>query len=929
MLAPYILRMADAGERIAFVEQGVYRSRFYSYAQVEERAVAFCHWLREQGMGATGDGEPARVIIWASPGARWAMAFYGSLLAGAVVVPVDANFSPDFIARVARHTNASLLVTDPASVSRRSPPQEIPQLLTPDLETLPPAHDVRSCLSHPTRDSLAEIVYTSGTTAEPRGVMITHGNLLANLEPVEREIRRFRLLAVPFRPLRFLHLIPLSHLFGQVMGLFIPQLLQGVVIFPESQATGELARVIRERRVSVMVCVPQQLGALGNWALAQHLKSSTEGIDFAADVRLSVPARWWKFRHLHRALGWKMWAFVVGGAALPSRVETLWNVLGYAVVQGYGLTETAPAISITHPFKIRRGSVGRLLAGAEVRIAADGEILVRGPNVSPGYYKNAAATGESFSDGWLHTGDLGRFDEEGNLVYLGRKKEVIVTAEGLNVHPEDVEQALVSQPGVYEAAVVGREISAPAGRTLVHAVLVPATGAGSAAMEDAVSKANQRLEPHQRIRGYSIWPQSKLPRTISTQKLQRSIMAAWVNRNTLTGATSHSPGAPPEAVSTSIMVGGTRNLGGDWRNFLVGLGVPPERLRPEARLNEDLGLSSLDRVELLTWLETHGHDVDAERFTQALTIREIEGAITAEAHPVAGLHGPPAEAVAESWGAATEVSRPASPLVAATRRDQPHDEFAIFDPRYPSWPRWKLVSVLRELGQTLIIFPLLRYFVRCQVDGKEKLEKLSPPFLFVANHQSHFDVPVILRALPHRFRRRLAPAMGENAFRNFAWVEPTTEQTADAGRLARSASRQPEPPLQISPPALLFWARFLFNGYLLPDDSGGVQGALRHAGRLAEEGHSTLIFPEGVRTPDGSLQRFRPGVGVMAERLGLPVVPLLIQGLYESWPRTAASPVARGTGRARLRIGDPLFIQPGETAAQFTSRLENYYRKWA
>jgi long-chain acyl-CoA synthetase len=694
------------------------------------------------------------------------------------------------------------------------------------------------------------------------------------------------------------------------------------VIFPATQAAPELARVMRERRVSVMVCVPRQLEALGRWATAQipagggqKAESQRHGAEGPATVpegierQRSVPGRWWKLRHVHRALGWKMFGFVVGGAALPAPVEALWSRLGYAVVQGYGLTEAAPAITVTHPFKIRRGSVGKQLPGTELCLAPDGEVLVRGPNVSPGYFRDPDATRESFVGGWLHTGDLGRIDQDGNLIYLGRKKELIVTAEGMNVYPEDVEQALLAQSGVEEAAVVGRRVSAPVGegrdfsgrevegeevasRTLVHAVIVPKLGAAISEMEAAVSRANHSLEPHQRIRSYSLWPQSRLPRTLSTHKLQRMAIAAWLNQAEPGGATV----LPPQLI----------DLPRDWRSFLLQLGVSPERLRPEARLSEDLGLSSLDQVEVLTWLETHGYALDAERFSRARTLADVEAAIMAlEAASLELSASPPRPPRATEASEAREIA----PTVEGAGAVE------------PAWPRWRLAGLLRSLFRALILFPVLRCYVRLQVEGREKLETVSPPLLLVANHQSMLDVPVVLRGLPAPLRSRLAPAMGARGFMTGAWRrlwrEPAEASPDQAGRSScggrmKGFSR-----------VVLFLARLLFDGYLLTDDPHEARMALRHAGRLADAGVSTLVFPEGLRTWDGRLKPFRSGAGVMAQRLRLPVVPLLLDGLFEIWPRHQVLP---RRGSVRLRIGDPLFPQPGETVTQFVHRLEAFYR---
>lgn len=876
MLSSYILRMADRGEDTAFIEQGPYRAQFYSYRQVVDRARAFAQWLRSKGLGSEPGREASRVLLWAPPGARWAMAFYGCVLAGATVVPVDAGFSPEFLQRIAEKTHARLLITDEAVRERNAPDSSKAGNAEPfflsDLETLPAPPKKIEPPRAADRDGLAEIVFTSGTTAEPRGVMITHDNLLANLEPVEREIRRYESLSIPFRPIRFVHLIPLSHLFGQVTALFIPQFLGGVVIFPESQAPSNLVRMIHDRRASVMICVPRQLEAMGAWARAQ-IAANGDGatqadLERAAKEHWSVPKRWWKFRRVHQRLGWKMWAFVSGGATLPAQVESLWNTLGYAVIQGYGLTETAPAITITHPFKIRRGSVGRPLAGAETRIAEDGEILVRGANVSPGYYQDREATRQSFEDGWLHTGDLGRFDEQGNLIYLGRKKEVIVTAEGLNVYPEDVEKALREQPQVREAAVVGKTSAATGNsgateRTLVHAVMVPVADAGETELEAAVARANRMLEPHQRIRGFSLWPEPSLPRTLSTAKLQRTRITRWVNGEA--GGTGPSPAGKGE---------------GDWRDFLVRLGAPAERLRPQARLAEDLGFSSLDRIELLTWLETHGYQFDEQALGQAQTVGDVEKLIQT---PFQTGDLPLLDVQDRKRGAARQAPS-----------QKAHPERAVAGPSEPRWQISRPAAIAREAAQDLLAFPLLRLYVRGEVRGLEKLRDFSKPVLFVSNHQSFFDAPCILQLLPGRIRRRIAVAMGEGAFRGHSG-------------------------------AALFWTRLVFNGYLISDDPARTQEALRHAGWLAEKGYSTLIFPEGERTWDGRLMRFRPGVGVMAERLHLPVVPLLLEGLYELWPRTRYYPQR---GKARLSIGDVTRIRPHESPAEFARRLEEYYRGW-
>src|SRR6185437_4311444 len=806
-LPEYVRGLARLGRRRALVEQHLYRSQSYSYAELIARSEDFARELARRGVTA-GD----RVLIWGASGAAWAVAFYGSVLAGAVMVPLDAASSLEFALRVRRQTEAALVCSDNAQAQEL----DAPGLSFEAILALPRGGggEARE-IPGPSPETLLEIVYTSGATAEPKGVMITHGNVLANLRPIAKEVAKYKPRMRFLLPLGFLHLIPLSHLFGQIMGLLIPPMVDSMVIYPESRAPAEWARIIHQRRASAMVAVPQQLRAFSQWAEAEL------GVALADAPARSrghgVLWRFWRWRKLHRKLGWKMWAYIVGGAALSSEIEEFWHALGYAVVQGYGLTETAPAIAISHPFKLRRGSVGQTLDGEEVKIAPDGEILVRGGNVSPGYFRNAEATQKTFAEGWLHTGDLGRLDADKMLVFLGRKKEVIVTPDGLNVYPDDVEQALARQPEVAEAAVVEDQRG---GAGKVHAVLVLREGAGPEALDAAIAGANARLEAHQRIRGGSVWPQAQLPRTSSTHKLQRTAIARWVNQGEASAGAPASPGENR-----------------DWRRFVQQRwGIAASRMQPEARLDMDLGLSSLDRVELWSWIDAHAAaGADESRVATAQTVTDVDALVLQHALP-----GPtPAAAAAGAGTRAAPVPIPA-------------------DER--GWPLRPSLRRFRSLAYSGLVLPVLRTAVtRVTVEGRERLEGLQRPVMFIANHQSLLDVPLILRGLPRRWRPWLAPAMGIEPFLG------AFDPRATGWRRRRDRWR-------------LRWAQLIFNGYLLTPQ-GAVAASLRHTGRLADAGFCPLIFPEGARTPDGRLHSFRPGIGVFVASLGLPVVPIRIEGL--------------------------------------------------
>ena len=534
-----------------------FRTRSYSYEEVGRAARGFAARLADAGV-RKGD----KVLFWSENRPEWVVAFWGCLLGGIVVVPIDYRTSPDFLARISQAVAAKLALigedVPPVTATLSIPIWKLHELQWRD-GSLPTVAV--------SRDDVAEIIFTSGATGEPKGVVITHRNVLANIVPVEREVKKYRAWARPVFPLRFLNLLPLSHMFGQAMATFIPPMLPGTVIFMRGYNPTDIVALIKRRRVSVLVSVPKILDVLRAHVLRVVPEAAAVG------PRGHWLLRWWRYRHLHRVFGWKFWSFVVGAAPLDAKLETFWSARGFAVIQGYGLTETAPIVSVTHPFDIEAGSVGKAIAGVDVKIAPDGEILVRGENVTAGYFEAEAETAKAFEGGWFHTGDIGEIAPDGRLFIRGRKKEVIVTPEGLKVFPDDVERVVNQIQGVRDSAAVGVTSGPETTGERVHAVLVLEPGHDP---DTVVRDANARLENHQKIRRALVWPQAALPRTEGTGKLKRAAIREWVR----TGAAPIAAGPATDKLSE-----------------LVARYAGRGELSPTTTIDE-LGLSSLERVEL-------------------------------------------------------------------------------------------------------------------------------------------------------------------------------------------------------------------------------------------------------------------------------------------------------------------------------------------
>jgi long-chain acyl-CoA synthetase len=851
----------------AFAQSEGYRVARWTFRHIAETAGQFARELESRGI-APGD----RVLIWGPNSAEWAAAFWGCILRGAVVVPMDWAATEDFARRVARQVEAKVVV---ATRERTAFDLAAGMLALEDLPKIIAHHDtgqpgMRYASPVLERASVAEIVFTSGTTAEPKGVVITHGNILANLEPIEREIQRFLPIERLVHPIRFLNLLPLSHVFGQFLGLFLPPVMAGMVLFQDSLGPADVIRTIRRERVSVLVAVPRVLESLRR-KVERDLEDFGQSDWLARELHAAEGERfyrhWWRFRRIHRQFGWKFWAMICGGATLPTETEAFWDRLGFAVVQGYGLTETTSLISLNHPFQMGRGSIGKVLPGREVKLGEDGEILVRGESVAAGYWQSAHPGQSQQAEGtsWLHTGDIGEMDAEGRLYFKGRKKNVIVTPAGMNVYPEDLEAALRRQPEVRDCVVipVARDGNADACAVLI----LRAPGTDGQAIVD---RANSGLAEYQRIRRWYLWPEADFPRT-STGKPRTEAIAARI--------------AQPERAAATA-----EGLAGLMARIS---GRSATELKPEARLEADLGLSSLDRVELLSAIEDRYQlSLNEAQLSGDTTVAELEGligtgSVRAE-DPNSSTGGRKAWTASGETGATEQPARTGAPP-------------SVQDP-YPRWTQHWPATWIRAAVYTLLTWPATHLFAHPRVRGREHVPGRYRPLLIASNHVTPEDIGFIAAALPMRYRYRLAVAMGGERLR---------------------AYRNP-PPSRGFFGALLDRVNYvlvvlLFNVFPLPRLSGFRQ-SFQYAGESVDRGYSVVVFPEGAVTQDGRLVAFRSGIGLLAANLRIPVLPVRIDGLFEM--RQAHRIWAR-SGFVRVSIGKPLEFPPGESAEKITREIES------
>ncbi|MCA9420569.1 MAG: AMP-binding protein [Nitrospira sp.] len=832
--------------------------RRHTYREVSKLVQGLASSLVEHGL------RPGhRVAIVAENCPEWVIAHLSILTVGATAVPLDIQMPEEQLLSFLTSSNSRFVFVSSKTVDlvrelpgtitivSMEPVTKSPHLSMKDLmaqgQQKPPI-EVRV-----NPDDVASLLYTSGTTKKPKGVLLTHGNFMANAKDILGKN-----LAGPED--NFLVMLPLHHAYPFMIAYLVPILLGARMTFLQSLKGPDLVQCLHETGITIVVGVPQ--------IFAMIRRSIFEELDRRpAFVRPLIRLLLWLsdfvrthtgwnpgrrlFAPVHHRFGSSLRLLCSGGAKLDPQISNDLGSLGFTIREGYGLTETAPVIAFSSLSRLKPGSVGPPLASVEVRIdkpneAGIGEVVVRGPNVMKGYDQAPAETAEAIRDGWFYTGDLGYLDSDGYLFLTGRIKELIVTPGGKNILPEELEVAYQQNPAIAELCILGLPRAGEEGEHL-HAVVVPnfdylrehKIHDSATYIKDALNIVAATLPSYKRISGVT-FIKEPLPRT-RLGKIQRHLVHAMmqVKQTALEPAPEQEPETDQEIRQTTI--------GQAVMQTLVGLVSPDRALRLDDHLDLDLGFDSLKRVEFQAALESRLGPVPETFMGEVVTVRDVITKLMA----IEQVPPEPTETTT-SWHQIFETPLPPSlskTVLAPLSRGN---------------------KIIGRIGMA-IIESFSRMAFPLTVKGIKNLPH-EGPFILAANHLSFIDPFIILATVPRSTFTQLYTLGWEPFFRSRfrRWV----------ARVGHVIPVGPETPLAT---------------------------VLKASATLLRSGKSLLIFPEGERSLDGQLLPFKKGLGVLACELHIPIIPVKIEGSFQVWPPDAKTPQRHPIS---LTFGQSLSVPP-------------------
>jgi len=738
-----------------------YRTETVSGPELEIKILKLRNFLERKGI-KKGD----KILIVGPGSVEWVTVYFASILSGIIVVPLDIMTDRELVQKIQAKIRARAIFQSRSinlKLEKKAMNFYLEELWTISEEEPSKALPISSAGP----DDILEIQFTSGTTGDPKGVILTHRNIFSAVNEAINTIN------IKIH-LKFLNILPLSHVYSQIMGIFMPLYLGWGIFFLDTVQPRKIADYIKNKGIHLAIFVPGILAAL---------KKELEG------------------KCVHCSLGFQFRIIGVGGASLDVELEKWWKRKMIFVLQGYGMTETSSVISINSPFSSRTGSVGKIASIVQAKINEDGEILVKGENITKGYFEDKEKTKDSFDKGWFKTGDIGEIKNK-YLFIKERKKDIIITPSGLKAYPADIEEVLNSFEGVKSSCALQKDRD-------IHAVLILY---GNAKPDEIVRKANEKLMSHQKIAGFSVWHEDEFPKTPIGKVKKFLLLQAISSRE--------KPASKKVMYETHLY------------NVIHKVLKPDRKIKRESKL-VDLGMDSLKRVELISELENEfGVEINETDVHQNTDVLDIENALKNK-----------------------NTSRV----------------------RFKSWPASFIVRGMRTLFNVILMRPLIRIFTKTEYLGIENIAGINKPVVFVSNHQSALDVPLITR----RIGARLAVAADSQVVFGIG-----TKNFFE--RIERKI--------------LGIYSSFSYNAYPFGETIGTEKG-FEFTGEFLDRGYSILIFPEGERTPDGKIHAFKPGIGFIVANMKAPVVPIKISGLYEVLPKEKIIPKF---GKTSIKYGKPI-----------------------
>jgi len=805
----------------------------YTYGRMYNLSLKVAAFLNQEGIE-----KQERVAILLENSPYWPAIYFGIMAIGATAVPIDPKLTPYEVNNVLRDSGAKIIFT---SEELHLPFKDfLKNILSFKKAVFYPFSEITQAkartdliLENKSGD-IASILYTSGTTASPKGVMLTHKNFCSNFDSIVK-------LGLIGAQDNVLSLLPLHHSYPFMVTLLVPLLSGGQVTFLNSLKSDDLLRCLREAQATVLVGVPQ-LYYLLHKAIFEKLKKPSLVLSVLKVT--GVPRKLFRFnlnkillKKLHRNFGPSLRFFASGGARLAPKVAYELTLLGFTILEGYGLTETAPVVTFNPICRIKFGSVGLPVPEVKIRIHNPdrehiGEVLIQGPNVMKGYYKKPKETAEVLRDDWFYSGDLGYIDRDGYLYLTGRSKEVIVLSSGKNIYPEEIEAHYLKSPYIKEICVL--ETTA-GGLSSLHALVFPNIEYFRKTKEVNIQgkirwlleNLSKELPSYKRIMGFSV-AREELPRT-RLGKLKRY----EIKSGHLTRAPAKIKGQPEEAPAAEREEPGSAfpPVSSDGENEL--LEFLSRELKMRVSMNDhlelDLGIDSLRRVELAIALEKKFNiSIPDTGFSEIFTVRELLAKIAQLVKPGKGE---------------TRVSRH-SPVWSQIIQEAPAAGILDKINLHPG-------ALDKAFSFIMLNFFNLLFGTFCflRIKGKENLP-IYKPFIICPNHASYLDGFLIAASMAAKAEVNLF-FLGYSGY----FLHPVIRWAVKIARL------------------------------IAIDPAVNLTDAMQAAAYVLRNNKSLCIFPEGERSIDGEVKEFKKGVGILIKETGAPVIPCYIQGSYPAWPR--------------------------------------------